>query len=47
MVIFGFDDTIQCFKILNFWGTGWDMPYKYICSNVCSDIWVCDRLEKD
>ena len=53
MVIIGYDDELQCFEILNSWGTGWGlngihyMSYKYICSDLCSDFWVCDRLEKD
>ena len=53
MLIIGFDDVLQSFKILNSWGINWGfngihyMPYNYICSDLCHDFWCVDRLEKD
>ena len=53
MFLVGYDDVLQCFKRLNSWGVGWAnngihyMTYKNICSDLCSDFWVCDRLEKE
>ena len=44
MLIIGYDDALQSFKILNSWGRNWGfngihyMPYNYVCSELCHDF---------
>ena len=53
MIICQYSDVLQCFGVINSWGTGWAkngmhyMSYKYICSDLCSDFWCISNLEKD
>ena len=53
MLIIGYDDDLQSFKILNSWGKNWGfngihyMSYNYICSDLAHDFWCIDKLDKD
>lgn len=46
VIIVGYDDDTQCFKVRNSWGTSWGdkghfyMPYNYILKGLAFDFWV-------
>ena len=53
VVAVGYDDVLQSFKILNSWGKSFGcngycyMSYKYVCSDLCTDFWTLNHLEKN
>jgi len=50
VVLVGYDDSVDRFRVRNSWGTGWgqngyfDMPYLYVTSgSLASDFWVAQQ----
>jgi len=51
VVICGYDDMKKHYVMRNSWGNSWGengyffLPYPYIESNLCSDMWVLTSIQ--
>lgn len=51
VVLTGYSDTKQAFRIRNSWGTGWGqggygwLPYEYLMQGLMDDIWVVTKQD--